>query len=343
MLFELNRDNPSKSARIAIKQAGELQIKEKVIEDFLVANLMELLPEEQLMILGQERSWQEEADILALDRNGVLYIFELKRWQSSSENLLQVLRYGQKFGRFSYEKLQTQARRMGDKDIVLQLAHQRHFDLKEPLAEEAFNVEQRFVVVTNGVDEDTLEAIQYWYEKGIKIESLTYKLYEIGGNAFLQFETFNPEKQLILETNPGTFIVNTNSTYMSDAWKDMLNDGKTGKASAYYDKKGAVRKITKGSTVFLYHNGRGVVACGKAQSEYQSCDYDGNKDAEYFVPLKFDWALPNQEEWNAKAVKAWEINGKTGASNRFRQTVFNASAEMAKAIQDLWHEKAKTQ
>lgn len=342
MLFELNLEDPGKSTRIPIRQADELQIKEKAIENFLVANLMELLPEEQLMILGQERPLQEEADILALDRKGVLFIFELKRWQSSSENLLQVLRYGQKFGRFSYEKLQTQARRMGNKEIVLQLAHQRHFDLREPLAEEAFNVEQRFVVVTNGVDEDTLEAIQYWYEKGIKIESLTYKLYEIEGKPFLQFETFNPEKQVILETNPGTFIVNTNSTYMVDAWKDMLGDGKIGKASAYYDKKGTVCKVTKGATVFLYHNGCGVVACGKAQSDYQVCDYGDDKDAEYFVPLKFDWALPNQEDWT-NAVNAWEINGKTGASNRFRQTVFNASAEMAKAIQDLWREKSRTQ
>lgn len=340
MLFELNLEKPAESKRVAIKQADDLRIKEKLIEDFLVANMMELLPEEQLMILGQERMWQEEADILALDKKGILYIFELKRWKSSSENLLQVLRYGQKFGRFSYEKLQNQARRMGDKEIQLKLAHQRHFDLTEALEEPAFNKEQRFVVVTNGVDEDTLGAIQYWRDMGVKIDSLTYKLYEIDGRPFIQFDTFNPETQLILETNPGTFVVNTNSTYMDDAWQEMLGDGKSGKASAYYGKKGAVCKITKGSTVFLYHNGQGVVASGKAQSDFQVTDYDGAKGEEYFVPLKFDWALPNQTEWN-KAPKAWEINGRLDASHRFRQTVFNASPEMAKAIQEIWKERVQ--
>ncbi len=57
------------------------------------------------MPIFKERKFQEEADIMALDTNENLYIFELKRWQAKEENLLQVLRYGQLFGNSSYEDL----------------------------------------------------------------------------------------------------------------------------------------------------------------------------------------------------------------------------------------------
>lgn len=46
----------------------------------------------------QPRKWQEKPDLMALDREGNLYIFEIKVWESRNENLLQILRYGQLFG-----------------------------------------------------------------------------------------------------------------------------------------------------------------------------------------------------------------------------------------------------
>ena len=54
--------------------------------------------------LVSERTRQEEPDILAIDSNGDLYIFELKRWEGKQENLLQVLRYGQLFGNSTYDE-----------------------------------------------------------------------------------------------------------------------------------------------------------------------------------------------------------------------------------------------
>ncbi len=65
----------------------------------------EIVRTDQLMLIMQERSRQEEPDILAINQHGTLFIFELKRWENKSENILQVLRYGQKFGRYDYDKL----------------------------------------------------------------------------------------------------------------------------------------------------------------------------------------------------------------------------------------------
>ena len=111
MLYELNRDNPEQSAKVAARNPAHFSIHELHIENFVKSRLSEIVSEEHLMLIGQERKWQEEADFLAIDRAGTLYIFELKRWESNAENLLQVMRYGQIFGRYPYEDLRDLARR----------------------------------------------------------------------------------------------------------------------------------------------------------------------------------------------------------------------------------------
>ena len=111
MLYELNTAEIESSTQMVIKTPAEFGLKEKDIENFLKSRLSEIVSEDQLMLIGQERKRQEEADLLALDKDGILYIFELKRWKSEQENILQVMRYGQIFGRYTYEELEGLARR----------------------------------------------------------------------------------------------------------------------------------------------------------------------------------------------------------------------------------------
>jgi hypothetical protein len=106
------------------------------------------------------------------------------------------------------------------------------------------------------------------------------------------------------------------------------------KASAYYGRKYAVMGISKGSTVYLYHTGVGIVAKGMAKSSYKKADHDGNRDEEYYVPLKFAWVLKEEKDWE-RAVRAWEINQALNSGYRFRQTAFAISEEIAKAIDAL--------
>ena len=129
------------------------------------------------MLIGQERVFQAEADLLALDKDGVLYIFELKRWESRQEDLLQVLRYGQTFGRYSYDDLESLARRQGKlkSDWSLSVAHQAVFGVSLPKTD--FNRDQVFVLVTNGADEETLSAASYWASKGLKISCIPYDVF----------------------------------------------------------------------------------------------------------------------------------------------------------------------
>jgi RecB family endonuclease NucS len=130
MLYQIDLGKIANSQRLQIERPEALGVTEKAIEDFFASRPYELLPEDQLMLIGQERQRQEEADLLALDRRGRLYIFELKRWQSNTENLLQVLRYGQIFGRYSYDQLQDLARRHQKLEGELRERHREHFELE---------------------------------------------------------------------------------------------------------------------------------------------------------------------------------------------------------------------
>ena len=334
MLYELNSDSPERSARVPIRPPEHFSLHEKHIENFVSSRLSEFVSEEHLMLIGQERQWQEEADLLALDEAGTLYIFELKRWESKQENILQVMKYGQIFGRYTYAELQDFAQRQQKLEGSLKEAHKKHFGLNKSINKAKFNLEQRFVLVTNGVDADTISAVDYWSRMGVQISCSPYRLYEIDGKPYIQFDTFNPAGDVVLENNTQHFIVNTNGTWMESAWQDMLGDRKTGKASAYGDRKWTITNISAISVVYLYHTGVGVIAKGKATGSYKTNDID----EEFYVPLDYEWAV-SREDWDKKAVSAREINARLSSGHRFRQTVFSISEDMAQAIDNIAEEK----
>ena len=68
---------------------------ERGLQDILFRSLDRLFPDDELILLMQSRSWQEEPDLMAVDRAGNLCIFELKAGDCHSAKLLQVLRAGQ--------------------------------------------------------------------------------------------------------------------------------------------------------------------------------------------------------------------------------------------------------
>ena len=337
MLYELNRDNIELSKPVQIRTPKDVRLTERDIENFLESRLSEIVSGDALMLIGQERAGQEEADLLALDEEGILYIFELKRWESNKENILQVMRYGQIFGRYPYEELERLARRQQKLEGSLKEKHQKYFALDNPLEESKFNHDQVFVLVTNGMDKDTISAVEFWAQKGVRIECSPYRIYEIGSTPYIQFDTYNPNDEIFAEGNMNYFIVNTNKTYMPDAWMDMLNNRLTGKASAYYDRKHSICRIPRDSSVYLYHTGVGVIAKGVATADSQMADYQGDENAEFYVPLNFSWTL-DEDEWSRRAPKAWQINRRMNSSYRFRQTVFSVTQDMAEAIDFIFQE-----
>ena len=335
MLYKLNKDAIESSARMEIKTPSDFSLREIDIENFLKSRLGEIVSENQLMLIGQERRRQEEADLLALDKEGVLYIFELKKWESNPENLLQVMRYGQIFGRYTYEELEDLARRQQKLQGSLKTSHKDYFDLNTELSESDFNRDQVFVLVTNGMDRDTISAVNYWSQKGVRIECAPYRIYDIDGEPYIQFDTYNPEHETFHEENTRIFMVNTNKTYMPDAWKDMLKDDSEGLACAYHQRRHSIDRISEGNTVYLYHTGVGVIAKGYAVG------YCKKQEDVFCFPLKFDWALLEESEWKARAPQAWQINACLDSGYKFFGAVIEISQEMATVVDKIYNENMR--
>lgn len=72
----------------------------------MAENLGDLYIEDgQLMRIFQERARQEEPDLCALDKNGNLVLFELKRGEVQGDTTIQVMRYAQSWGQKAYYDL----------------------------------------------------------------------------------------------------------------------------------------------------------------------------------------------------------------------------------------------
>lgn len=342
MLFYLNNKDRVKIKPVKAKAFADIGWREKDLENLVAKNMSKLIPENQLMVLFQERPFKEAADIFALDKSGNLYIFELKRWRGHQENILQVLRYGQIYGQYSYEQLQDMLREYEKiPDLDLADKHYEYFEdsINSKLKPSEFNREQHFVVITNGTDMDTLNAIKYWQDKRLKIDSIIYRVYAIGEDYVLEFNPYNPEREVIIEEEEGYFIVNTNLTWSETAYKEMLGQQK---AAAYYERKYGIARIRKGDAVFLYHTGLGIVAYGKSVDNHKATDRNGHRNEEYFIPLRFDWRIDPDSE-PEKAVRPWEINRKLGSQYSFRQTVISIPEKMAEVIKGLAKTKVQVE
>ncbi|MGH8559601.1 MAG: hypothetical protein ACRESZ_19545 [Methylococcales bacterium] len=155
----------------------------------MAQNLWDVLFEtSQLMPIRQERSWQPEADIYALNDKGDLVIFELKRAHADGGAVHQALRYCENAGRYSYEKLEEilQSYRNGS-PVKLQEEHQIGFDLEHPLDRSAFNKKQHLIIVGSAGDKELIQNVGYWKSKGLSINFIPYRVYKIVDEYYFEF------------------------------------------------------------------------------------------------------------------------------------------------------------
>jgi hypothetical protein len=125
-------------------------LNERHLQEILFKSLDRLFSDDELIVIMQSRQGPEEPDIMAVDQNGALYIFELKAWESQPSNLLQVLRYGQIFGSSKYVDLDAWLKKSTERTQSLLALHKAKFGIE--LKADEFNRRQIFVVVTNGLD-----------------------------------------------------------------------------------------------------------------------------------------------------------------------------------------------
>ena len=257
---------------------------------------------------------------MAIDREGSLYIFEIKVWEAHQENLLQVLRYGQIYGASDYDGLDRIWQRTAGAEKSLSDAHEAKFDVK--LRREDYNRRQVFVVLTNGLDVDTRQAIRYWLKTKLDVRPWVYRAYEFDGQLLIEISPFrtadDPLEDQAESPGDGYYIVNTN--IRNDAQDDeaMLAEKKV---AAYFEPwKFKIARLKKGDHVFLYRSGVGIVAAGRANGKLKKASYHAqpeHRDEEYSMGL--DDFIHVAPPLTAAEVK--EISGNSGLI--FRQTMFS--------------------
>lgn len=327
MLFKLDKKTALNAKAVTLADVGW---KERDFEIYLAEHLYKIISED-LMVIFCERPRQEEPDIMCIDRNGDLHIFELKRWESQSENLLQVIRYGQLFGQCSYDDLNHYyskwiCQKNASYNTDLESAHCSYFGLDKNLDKNDFNKKIHLVTITNGLDQETISKASFWKKNGLQIETLTYFVYKLGESNYIEFQNY-PYNAVPI-TSDYYCTVNTNKSNDPDCEceKDMLT-GK--KACAYnYPWMTSVEYIPKGAHVFLYKTGCGIIAHGIASGKTEHGSYHCEDDCMVSHYLDDFEILP-------KPISAWEINQKCRTGHRFRPTVYYLSESDGQNIIDL--------
>lgn len=306
---------------------------EEDLENMLIENIDDFISSRTLMPIFKERKFQEEPDIMALDERGNLYIFEVKRMSSDEENLLQVLRYGQIFGNSRYEELEDMYRKFTKRDDVnLQKNHSDYFGLEKSLSKLDFNKEQNFIIVTNGMDQKTIEAIEYWRKQGIKIDGLIYWVYEIAGENYMEIDRYMPDGTLIdYETND--YIINTNYNNDERSHKEMLER----KIAAAYVSgwKEKIDTLQLNDRVFLYKSGSGIVATGIVNSRRKKEEWKGVEGDKYYVELA------EFKDISDRPISPSEMKDLRGYGYPFRTTMYSIDEETSRKLRDEVNKRYK--
>jgi hypothetical protein len=271
MLYKIDLSGEPKLQPVEFQTVGL----EKQLEDLLAANLLDTLYEnDPLLPIFQERQWQGEADIYALNADGDLVIFELKRGSAGSETVYQALRYCEASSRWGYDKLEQMLRKYaeGSPAASLQAEHQRAFELTVPLDKANFNRSQHIVIVGSAADEGLVDNVEYWRSRGLPVTFLPYRVYRIGGQSGeLYFEFFTPPHDR--HANPADLkgvLVDTCATHEQDALGYMVDGDRV---AAFGNRAGLVDHISGNDYVFLYHKGVGVIGAGVANARVEACPH----------------------------------------------------------------------
>lgn len=308
--------------------------KEKELEDLIAQNLWDVLFEgSPLMPIFQERAWQAEADIYALNEQGDVVIFELKRAQADGGAVHQALRYCEKAGRFDYERLERMFRtyRKGP-NASLQEEHRINFDLEHPLDRSAFNRRQQLIVVGSAGDTELIRNIDYWKSKGLSLSFIPYRVYKIGEEHYFEFFSL-PYDQHSNPAHTKGVLFDTNLSYDPEGiW--YMCEGK--RVAAFGGIKGIVHSFNKGDLVFLYHKGHGIVAAGEVRSEVKE---DPDNDAMY---RDLKWLTPVPKKGAPlRFMSIDRIRKVTGANFWWAKTMkppFLTKQESGHLLKELQHD-----
>jgi hypothetical protein len=282
MIFEIQRNRKARPRPVKTSSLTKEGWSEKDLENYLRENLPHLISDD-LMVIRQSQPYQPEADLLALDRQGDLWIFELKKVATSSDNLLQVMRYSQNAASLTVDALgDLYLAYKGSKSDSLVVDFCKHFGFLSPTAPQQWgdriSKNHHLVVIADGTDEEAIQAVSHWQRHGLDIQLWPYRIHP-GNKTSFRFELpdlFIKGRQ-ISRGEPGIFLVNTaRKAQPTSSLEEYMLQHECALATAdpWIFK---INRILTGSRVLLYANREGVVALGIATAEKRNIELDGDQ------------------------------------------------------------------
>jgi hypothetical protein len=317
MLYVL--EHGKKLSPVSYLSLVDLKKLEKDLENLLANNLFDVLFEDSpLMPIFQERQMQAEADIYALDEKGNLIIFELKRDIACGEAALQVLRYAQDAGLWTYGQLNDRFNKYiaskGESAKDLSLSHSEAFGLDEQIKPSQFNRNQKLYVVGNAANISLIQGVDYWKSKGIDIDFIPYRLYKIENKTYFEFFS-KPydihENELVTKA----VLFDTNRSYDENSIWEMFDKKRV---SAYGNVAYCADYLHKGDMVFYSHKGYGIVAVAIVKGKTKTTSNNGEQEKYHDV----DFLTPVPESYDdLKYIPFSKVSELTGKSFYWARTI----------------------
>lgn len=155
--------------------------KESQLEMLLTADISMLGLE--IMLVGQQvvTSYGKKIDLLAMDREGSLYVIELKRDKTPREVVAQALDYGSWVKSLTFEQIATIHNAYFGKPI--EVAFEERFESPIP---ESLNQEHHLVIVASELDASTERIVAYLSaDYGVPINALFFRYFVDDGRGYL--------------------------------------------------------------------------------------------------------------------------------------------------------------
>jgi len=308
VLYKLGSTNGTfdKLEPVPFKDFASFGKLEKDLEELIAKSILDILFEDSsLMPIFQERQYQAEADIYALNEKGELIIFELKRGSAGEGAVHQALRYTQDAGQWSYSKLQKKYQQYSSTDVELTQAHQEAFNLEHPLEAKEINIKQHLLIIGSAADDSLINSVGYWKKQGISIEFLPYRIYEIGAQKYFEFFALPYDRHKNPSDIKGVLFDTNRSWDEESIWYMMENN----RVAAFGDAKRFIEYVYSGDIVFFSHKWAGLVAAAKVnKGDIKAPDSDT-----LYRDVTFITTIPKKGE-KIKAMpfkKASEVTGKS--------------------------------
>lgn len=332
MLFKLKQDNQrwSDLTPMPFMDASSLGKLEKDLENLIADHLLDVLFEgAALMPIFQERALQAEADIYALDRDGDLIIFELKRGKAGGDAMLQALRYSQDAGQWTYAELERKHASYSESKLSLAEAHRLAFNLDAPLIAQEFNSDQHLYIIGNAANEELMKAVDYWKRRGLSAEFLPYRIYDIGGETFFEFFALPYD----WHQNPADIkgvLFDTNRSYDEDSIWEMFENSRV---AAYGNVKHVVDRLNVRDIVFFSHRYVGLVAAAEVAGPVMA-----EGDEELYRNVRFLTSIPKREEGIQRFLpfaRVVQLTGKSFYWARTDKVPYLNREEAMKLVEDI--------